>query len=133
MYHCKRIILFLTLLLLCVASEARAQYIAGEIKTVQADHDGVFTDFYDLLIDSNLVVTLPVANLANNVITFPNITLPARGSHTLVVRARNVDDLFTDSDPLSFTTAKGKPNKPGKPRIVQLLNSLRGSVLAERK
>ena len=94
-----------------------AQYVAGATVTIQADHDGIFTDFYDLILDSNIVQTLPVSALVNSTISFP-LTLPLRGSHTIVVRARNLDDLFTDSDALTFTTGRGKPNKPAKPIIV---------------
>lgn len=87
------------------------------------------TDNFDLVIDGAVVATKPVSAIANGDITFANITAPPRGSHSVVIRATNVDGLVTDSDPTVFSSVKGKPNKPGKPRIVSgLLAMLKAPV-----
>lgn len=102
---------------------ANAQYIAGQNVTVAATHDGINTDWYELYLNGSLVTSKPVSSLAGGEIQFP-FTIPARGSYTLTVRARNDDQEFADSDPLTFTSTKGKPNKPGKPKIIVALTSL---------
>lgn len=111
-----RVLFTVLLLLVLFPSVARTQ-VAGAQVTVAATHDGINTDWYELFLNGNLVQTLPVSSLASGEIRFP-FTLPARGNYTLVVRARNDDNEFADSDPLAFTTTRGKPNKPGKPRII---------------
>ena len=125
------------LLVLAFAGTAAAQtpaVEAGKTFGVAASHDGLNTDNYDAIVDGAVVATLPFSALANGDITFSGLTAPARGAHTVVIRARNIDNLSADSDPLAFNTTKGKPNKPGKPRIVSgLLAALQapGKLLAK--
>lgn len=117
----KKLLLLLVLILL--PNTANAQYIAGQNVTVAATHDGVNTDWFELFLSGTLISSKPVSELSGGEIRFP-FTIPARGSYTIIVRARNDDQEFADSDPLAFTSVKGKPNKPGKPRIISTALSL---------
>lgn len=115
--------LLLVILVILIPSVANAQFNPGQNVTVAATHDGLNTDWYELYMNGSLVSSAPVNSLANGEIRFP-FTIPARGSYTITVRARNDDQEFADSDPLAFTSTKGKPNKPGKPRIITALTSI---------
>lgn len=113
----------LVLILVLMPSSAWAQYRANETVTVEADHDSVNTDNYDLLLNGQVAQSLPVSAWANGVIRF-SFTMPTRGSYTITVRARNDDGLFADSDPTAFTVTKGQPTKPGKPKIISAITGL---------
>lgn len=114
--------LLLLLAFLSLPTIASAQLIQGQNVTVEADHDGLNTTEYRLLENGAVKTILPVTSLANSVISFAYV-IPARGSWVIIVEACN-EDGCTASDPTNFTSGKPKPNKPGKPRIIQALGTL---------
>lgn len=105
--------------LFVMSSPAYAQLARNQVFGVEADHDGVDTDYYDVKIDGALVKTLTTAQaLTGTVARVGGLVAPATaGSHTITMTARNVDGGSAESDPLAFTVLKGQPAKPGKPRI----------------
>jgi hypothetical protein len=83
---------------------------------VQADHDGVDTETYELKIDGAVVATEPVANLQTGVITFDNVMVTQVGNHTAAVNAVGPAG-SAESDPLPFDVVPGKPGKPTNVRL----------------
>ena len=93
---------------------------------VQADHSGVETTDYHLLIDNVERQVKPVSSLVNGVITLDAPGLPA-GTHTIVVTAVGPGGAGT-SAPLSTTINPTTPPPPTGLRIltVQVTASQKG-------
>jgi hypothetical protein len=99
--------------------------VAGTPYGVMADHDGVNTTGYRVLVDGAQVgADLPFSALAGGVVTSATLTVPARGSHTIQLAAFNPDWSIA-SDPLSFAAKMKAPGKPINPRLfTALFNAL---------
>jgi hypothetical protein len=127
--HLVRILLVAALLALPVSALAQDYTVdAGSQQTIEFTHDGLFMDggSYFVLHDGAIVMT--IAATGQPVTIQRTITAGASGNHTIVARAQNSDGLLADSDPMTYRSAKPRPNKPGKPRIVAQTTSLRGTM-----
>jgi hypothetical protein len=131
----KKYLLAIVLVLLTVTS-ARAQtpcpnpcvMTVGQVYTLQADHDGVDTTGYRVYLDGlKTGADLSMNALTSGVVTVSSLIAPARGAHTIQLAAFNEDN-EAKSDPLSFTTKRKAPGKPGGTRIVITAQLVNGEI-----
>lgn len=102
---------------------ANCSLVVGQAFQVQADHDGVNTDGYRVIIDGVQVgADMPLSALVAGVVTSLQIAAPARGTHTVGLQAFNVDGSAL-SNLVALTTKKAPPGKPNNPRILSSLTS----------
>ena len=86
--------------------------------TAMADHDGVDTSIYRLYVNGQKVQEQPVTILANGVITFPPMSLTAKGDFIIYVEAVG-DGGATSGSTLTLTVQPGKPKAPVNTRVSQ--------------
>ena len=84
---------------------------------VSADHNGVETATYDLLIDGALFASLPVSALQAGTISFSNVVVTTVGNHIAAVRANNGIGASAVSADLPFGVVVGTPTAPTNLRI----------------
>lgn len=100
------------------ACSANCTLVVGDSFTLQADHDGVNTIGYRVFVDNAKVGSdVPMTALTSGVVSVSSLIAPARGAHTIQLAAFNEDN-EVKSDPLSFTSKKKAPGKPGAPRVI---------------
>lgn len=95
--------------------------VQGTTFGVMADHDGINTTGYRLIVDgAQSGADMPMSALAGGVVTVANLTVPARGTHTIQIAAFNPDWSIA-SDPLSFASKMKAPGKPSNSRLFTAL------------
>lgn len=128
---------FIAALALATAAPAAAQTVCptpcslnvGQVYSLLADHDGTDTIGYRVYLDGVKVgADLSMNALAAGVVTVSSLVAPARGTHTLQMSAFN-EDWDVKSDPLTFTSKKKAPGKPGNARITITAQIVNGQIL----
>jgi hypothetical protein len=90
----------------------------GEPFDVLFDHDGVDTTQYDLMVNTQLVASIPVASLLNGTGKFPFNAGMTKGTYTFVVVAVGPGGTGT-SLPLTQSITAGNPSAPGQVRTIK--------------
>lgn len=84
---------------------------------VAADHDGIETDTYELLIDGAVVSSHQVSALQAGVITFSNVLITVLGPHTAAIRANGPGGTATSAS-LPFDVVAAAPGAPTNIRLI---------------
>lgn len=84
---------------------------------VAADHDGIETDSYDLLLDGAVAASQPVASLQAGVITFSNVIVTTVGAHTTAIRAVGTGGTAVSAT-LPFDVVAAAPNSLTNIRLI---------------
>lgn len=85
---------------------------------VQADHDGVDTDVYEIYVNTQLRESKVAASLVNGTISFTFATGLPKGSYQLIIKARGEGGEGV-SDPFSLSSTAGNPAAPRNVRVVK--------------
>jgi hypothetical protein len=82
------------------------------------DHDGIDTDSYAVLANTQQVASVPVSALANGTAQYSFTSGLAKGSYTFTVKAMGPGGEGLSS-PLSLSVTAGNPSNPRNPRIIK--------------
>jgi hypothetical protein len=117
-----RILMAAAFVVAAVCAEAQTPPLApGEPFRVLADHDGLQTTSYDLILDGSAVASAPVSALTAGVVTFAvSSGLPA-GTHTAAVRAVGTGGTAMSLNTVTFTVGTITTPPPAPPTNVQVI------------
>ena len=86
--------------------------------SVEANHDGIDTSSYNILLNTALQGAQPFSALVNGIVSFNFPTGLPKGSYMVIVKALGPGG-ETSSPSLALSVTAGNPSAPGQPRIIK--------------